>query len=72
MHFIASLCSVDPLPTLQHWENMVYQATTSLNLAWYLRMNLIILDYANIFGEYDYNVAPMSPSGTKVVIHDKP
>jgi hypothetical protein len=71
-HFIAGLCSVDPTFPLRLWDQLLPQATITLNLLRQSRINPKISAYAQLYGHYDFNQAPMAPPGTRVIAHKKP
>ena len=69
-HFIAGLCSVDKDFHLQLWDRILQQSTISLN---FLRQSITlphISAYTHIFGEFYFNRTPLSPPGTRIVIHN--
>ena len=71
-HFISGPCSVDKYPHTQLQDRLLYQATVSLNL---LRQSIIFShpsSYTQIFGEFDYNLTPLSPPGTRIVTNSRP
>jgi hypothetical protein len=71
-HFIAGLCSVDPNLPLRLWDCLLPQATITLNLMRQSRLNPKVSTYAQLFGHYDFNQAPMAQPGTRVIAHEKP
>jgi hypothetical protein len=71
-HFIAGLCSVDPNFPLCVWDRILPQATITLNLLRQSRINPMVSAYAQLYGHYNFNQAPMAPPGTRVVAHEKP
>ena len=54
------------------WDRLLQQATISLNLLRQSRTLPHLSSYTHIFGEIDYNHTPLSPAGTRIVIHNKP
>jgi hypothetical protein len=71
-NFIAGLCSVDPTFPLCLCDRLLPQATINLNLLRQSRINPKVSAYAQLYGHYDFNQAPMAPPGTRVVAHEKP
>ena len=71
-HFIAVLCSVDKVFHLQLWDRLLQQAKISLNLRRKSRTLPHISAYTPIFGEFYFNRIPLSPPGTRVVMHNIP
>ena len=71
-HFIAGLCSLDKDFNLQLWNIILHQAKISLNLLIQSRTLPHISAYTQIFGEFDFNRTPLSPTGTRVVINNMP
>jgi hypothetical protein len=71
-HFIAGLCSTNRDFPLNLWDKMLPQCLITLNL---LRRSLIspqLSVQAHMHGAFDFNRTPVSPPGTKVLIHKKP
>jgi hypothetical protein len=72
-HFSAGLCSVDPYFPLRLWDRFLPQATITLNLLLrQSRINPKVSAYTQLYGHYDFNQAPMTPPGTRVIAHEKP
>jgi hypothetical protein len=71
-HFIDGLCSVDPNFPLRLWDRLLPQATITLNLMRHSRLNPAVSAYAQLYGHYDFNQAPMTPPRTRVIAHEKP
>jgi hypothetical protein len=71
-HFIAGLCSVDPTFPLRLWDWLLPQATITLNILRQSRINPTVSAYAQLYGHYDFNQAPMDPPSTRVITHEKP
>ena len=71
-HFIARICSTDPDFPVQNWYRLVEQAEITLNLLRPSRLNPKLSAYAQLNGTFDYNRTPMSPPGTRILVHDKP
>jgi hypothetical protein len=71
-NFIAGLCSVDPNFPLRLWDRLLSQATITLNIMRQYRLNPKVSVYAQLYGHYGFNQAPMAPPGTRVIAHEKP
>jgi hypothetical protein len=69
--FVPGLCSVDPTLPLQIWDHLLPQATITLNLMRNYCLNPKVSAYAQLYGHYDFNQAPMAPSGTHIIAHEK-
>ena len=70
--FIAGLCSVDKDFHLQLWDRLLQQAKMSIKLLRQSRTLPHISTYTHIFGEFDFSRTPFPPTGTRVVIHNRP
>ena len=64
-HFIAGLCTVDPIFPLNLWASLIPQALLSLNLLRASRINPGLSAYAQIFGNFDFNHTPIAPPGLR-------
>eukprot|EP00978_Attheya_sp_CCMP212_P006539 scaffold15131_cov65-Attheya_sp.AAC.1 len=71
-HFIAGLCSTDPLFPLHLWDRLIPQALITLNLMRGSRLNPKLSAHAQVHGQFDFNRTPLAPPGTKVLVHEKP
>jgi hypothetical protein len=71
-HFIAGLCSVDPNFPLKLWDKLLPQAIITLNLLIKSRINPRMSSYAQLNGHFDFNRTPLAPTGTRVIVHEKP
>jgi hypothetical protein len=69
-HFIAALCSVDPLFPLHLWDKLIPQANITLNLLRGSRINPKLSAYSQLFGTFDYNRTPLAPPGSRVLVHE--
>jgi hypothetical protein len=70
-HFVAGLCSVDLNFPLRIWDRLLPQATITLNLMRQSHFNPKVSVYAQLYGHYDFNQAPMAPPGTRIIAHEK-
>jgi hypothetical protein len=71
-HLIAGLCSTDRSFPMHLWDRILPHAVITLNM---LRSSRIIpkLSIAtHIFGQCDFNRAPMAPPGTMIIAHETP
>lgn len=71
-HFISGLASVDSEFPLKIWDELLDQAEVSLNLLGASQMNPKLSAYAQLNGNFNYDVTHLAPPGIKVVTHDKP
>ena len=71
-HFIAGLCSLDKQFPLHLWNRLLPQATMTLNMLRTSRINPKLSAYAQLHGQFNFNVTPLAPPGTRVVGHEKP
>ena len=68
---MAELASVDKTFPIYLWCRMVKQAQITINLLRTSRTNPRLSAYAQIFGQFDFNTAPIEPLGTKIITHEK-
>jgi hypothetical protein len=54
------------------WERLLPQAVMTLNMLRTSRINLKLSAATHIFGQYDFNRAPMEPPGTRIIAHETP
>jgi hypothetical protein len=71
-HLIAGLCSTDKSFPMHLWDILLPQAVITLNMLRTSRINPKLSAAAHIFGQYDFNRAPMAPPGTKIIAHETP
>jgi hypothetical protein len=71
-HFIAGLCSVDPQFPLHLWDRLLPQAKLTLNLLRGSRINPKLSAWAQVHGQFDFNVTPLGPPGTRVLAFEDP
>ena len=71
-HFKTGLALCDPDFPLSQWDRLLPQAEMTLNMLRASRINPQLSAYAYLFGEFDFNVTPLAPPGTRVVAHIKP
>ena len=71
-HFIAGLASTDLNFPLSNWCRLLPQAELTLNLLRTSRLNPKLSAYAQLEGTFDFTCTPLAPTGTRVIIHEKP
>jgi hypothetical protein len=54
------------------WDRILPQAVITLNMLRTSRINPKLLAATHIFGQYDFNRAPMAPPGTNIIAHETP
>ena len=54
------------------WCRLIPLATTTLNLLRPSRLHPQLSAEAVLNGAFDYNVTPLAPPGTKVIVHETP
>jgi hypothetical protein len=54
------------------WDRILPQAVMTLNMLRTSRINTKLSAATHIFGQYDFNRAPMAPPGTKIIAHETP
>ena len=70
-HFIAALCTVDPLLPLYLWDRLLPQVTMTINMLRQSRLNPGLSAYEQLYGIHKFEQTPLSPLGCKVQIHEK-
>jgi hypothetical protein len=60
-HLIAGLCSTDKYFPIHLWDRLLPQAVITLNMLRTSRINPKISAATHLFGQYDFNRAPMAP-----------
>ena len=71
-HFVAGLYTCDPKFPSREWDRLLPQCNLTINLLRSSRRNPSLSAYAALLGNIDFNATHMVPTGTKVVVHDKP
>ncbi len=71
-HFIAGLSSTDPSFPMSEWDRLVQQGELTLNLLHNTRVNPKLSAWAYLFGQFNYNAAPLASPGAIVIVHVKP
>ena len=70
-HFIAALCTVDPLFPFYLWDHLLPQVTTTLNMLRRSQLNAGLSAYEHLDGIHNFERTPLAPLGCKVKIHEK-
>ena len=63
----AVLASLDPNFPISEWNRLLPQIDLTLNLLRALRVNPKLSAYAYLHGQFDYNLIPLVPMGTRVI-----
>jgi hypothetical protein len=71
-HLIAGLCSTDKSFPMHLWHRLLPQAVITLNMLRTSRINPKLSAATHIYGQYDFNRAPMAPPGTRIIAHETP
>ena len=70
-HFIASICTVDPLLSFYSWDRLLPQVTMTLNMLHISRLNPGLSDYEQVDGIHNFERTSLEPLVCKVQIHEK-
>jgi hypothetical protein len=54
------------------WDRILPQAVITLNMLRTSRISPKLSAETHIFGQYDFNRAPMAPPGTRIIAHETP
>ena len=65
------MAGADPNFPVSEWDRLLPQIEIALNILCKSRVNPKLSSYAYLFGNYDFNKAPLAPVGTKVISHLK-
>jgi hypothetical protein len=71
-HLIAGLCSTDKSFHMHLWDRILPQAIITLSMLRTSGINPKLSAATHIFGQYDFNRAPMAPPGTRIIAHETP
>ena len=71
-HFIAALCTVDPLSPFYLWDRLLPQVTMTLKMLRRHLLNPGLLAYEQVYRIHNFERTPLAPLGCKVQTHDKP
>jgi hypothetical protein len=71
-HLIAGLCSTDKSFPMHLWDSLLPQAVITLNMLRTSGINPKLSAATHIYGQYDFNRAPMATQGTRIIAHKTP
>jgi hypothetical protein len=54
------------------WDRILPQTVITLNMLITSRINPKLSAATHIFGQYDFNRAPLAPPGTRIIAHETP
>jgi hypothetical protein len=69
-NLISGICSTDKAFPMHLWDRLLPQAVITLNMIRISRINPKFSASTHIYGQYDYNRAPMAPPGTRIITHE--
>jgi hypothetical protein len=69
-HLITGLCSTAKSFPMHLWDILLPQAVITLNMLRTSRINPKLSADTHIYGQYDFNRAPMAPPGTRIIAHE--
>ena len=68
---IAILCGCDPDLPINLWDEFILQVILTFNLLCCLNLSPNLSAYAQIRGQYNFYRTPITPSSTKIMVHEK-
>jgi hypothetical protein len=71
-HLIAGICSIDKVFPMPLWDRLLPQAVITLNMLHIYRINPKLSVSTHVDGQYNYNRAPMAPTGKRIIAHETP
>jgi hypothetical protein len=71
-HLIAGLCSTYKSFPMHLWDRILSQAVITLNMLITSRINPKLSAATHIFGQHDFNRAPLAPPGTRIIAQETP
>jgi hypothetical protein len=71
-HLIAGLCSTDKAFPMHLWDIILPEPVITLNMLRTSRINPKLSAATHLFGQDDFNRAPMAPPGTRIIAHETP
>ena len=71
-HFIAALCTVEPLFPLYLWDRLFPQVIMTINMLRRSQLNPGLSAYEQVDGIHNFEQTPFASLGCKVQIHEKP
>jgi hypothetical protein len=66
------LCSTDKQFPIHLWDRLIPQVVITLNLLCQSQLHPKLSAHAQLNDPFNYNATPLAPSGTRVIIHEKP
>jgi hypothetical protein len=69
-HLLSGLCSTDKYFPIHLWDRILPQAVMTLKMLRISRLNPKLSAATHIFGQHDYNRAPLAPPGTRLISHE--
>ena len=63
--------TLPPTIPLELWRKLLPHAVDSLNLSQSSNLNPLPFLYTEVYGEFNYDKAPMFPTGLQLIIHEK-
>ena len=70
-HFLEGMATLNPNFPIQEWDRLLPQRDITLNLLQSSRRQPNISAYAATFGNFNFNLNPIAPPGTCVLVHEK-
>ena len=70
-HCMAGFTACNKDFPLVEWDFLLPQDELTLNLLWMSWVNPKLLAHMYLFGNFNFNMMPLAPPGTKVLIHRK-
>jgi hypothetical protein len=71
-HLISGICSTDKAFPMHLRDRLLTQAVITLNMLRISQINPKLSAETHIDGKYDYNRAPMTTPGTRIIAHETP
>ena len=71
-HLVTGLSSCDPKLPLHIWDQLLHQATLTLNILYPSRINTRLLAESQLNRSLDFNRNPLAPPSTNVPIYKDP
>ena len=69
-HFLAGIATLDPIFPIQEWDRLLPQCDITLNLLRSSSRQTNLSAYAATLGNFNFNQSPLSPPGTRVLVHE--
>ena len=71
-HFLAVIATLDSNFPIQEWDRLLLQCEITLNLLRSSCRHPNLSAYAATFGNFNFNLTPLAPPGTRVLVHETP